>query len=39
LVLGGYDLEGEGSFSGGFSGSLTGGLGSKIKRLFRVFIP
>jgi cell division protein FtsA len=39
LVLGGYDLEGESSFSRGFSESLTGGLSSKIKRLFRVFIP
>ncbi len=39
LVLGGQDLEEEGGSFGGFSGSFSGGLASKIKKLFRVFIP
>ena len=39
LVLGGYDLEEDGGSSGGFSGSLGGGVGSKIKKLFRIFLP
>jgi cell division protein FtsA len=39
LVLGGYDSEGEESFSGRFSESLSGGLGSRLKKIFKVFIP
>jgi cell division protein FtsA len=40
LVLGGYDLEeGTGGFSGNSGGSFGGGLGSKIKRFFRIFLP
>ncbi|MFH1894333.1 MAG: cell division protein FtsA [Patescibacteria group bacterium] len=39
LVLGGQDLEEDGGFSGGFSVSLGGGVGSRIKKLFRIFLP
>jgi cell division protein FtsA len=39
LVLGGYDSEEENGQGSGFSMSLGGGVGSKIKKLFRIFIP
>jgi len=39
LVLGGQDVEEDGGSGGVFSGTLSGGFGSKIKRMFRIFIP
>ncbi|MFH1401964.1 MAG: cell division protein FtsA [Parcubacteria group bacterium] len=39
LVLSGYDLEEEDGQGSGFSMSFNGKLGSKIKKLFRIFIP
>jgi cell division protein FtsA len=40
LVLGGYDLEEDGGeFSPNIGGSLGAGVGSKIKKFFRIFLP
>lgn len=42
LVLGGTNLEGEakkGLMEGGWTSSFKDGVGSKIKRFFRIFIP
>jgi cell division protein FtsA len=40
LVLGGYDLEEEGGqFSRNMVSNFGGGIGSKIKKFFRIFLP